>query len=115
MLWGMSVVERFKKALDWVERRQHPRSGTPVLTLKFDGQTYDAVDWSLGGCRIQAPAGQFQLAQRVGGRIRLAGTDGRGKFVAEIVRLDSDGQVALRWLEISPYIFVAMSARPADP
>ena len=111
----MSVTERLKKARDWVERRRHPRSATPVLTLKLDGQTYKAVDWSLGGCRIQGSAGQFRINQRVSGRVKLAGADGRGAFVAEVMRAESDGQVALRWLEISPHIFVTMSARQTGP
>lgn len=111
----MSVTERFQKALDWVERRRHPRSDTPVLTLKLEGQTYKAADWSLGGCRIRGAVGQFRINQRVAGRVKLAGADGGGAFVAEVVRAESDGQVALRWLEISPHVFVAMSSRRSGP
>ncbi len=106
----MTVADHLKRALDWVERRQHPRTGSSRLTLKIDGQKYKTVDWSLGGCRIQAPAADaFRLQQRVTGRLRLADADGPGDFVAEIVRIEADGQVALRWLELSPQIFVAMS------
>ena len=110
----MSVVERLKSALglgaapDGVERREHPRIAGPRLTLKFGGDKYKSVDWSLGGCRIQAPGAQFQLRQQVAGRIKLAGGAGRGDFVAEIVRIDADGHVSLRWLEMAPDVFVAM-------
>jgi PilZ domain len=110
----MTVVERLKTALglgtapDGVERREHPRIDGPLLTLKFGGGKYKSVDWSLGGCRIHAPDGGFQLRQQVSGRVKLAGADGRGGFTAEIVRLDADGHVSLRWLELAPHIFVAM-------
>ena len=83
----------------------HPSS---AVDPEGRGQKYRTVDWSLGGRRIQAAGGQFQLKQRLAGRVRLAGTEGRGDFVAEVVRIESDGQVALRWVEMSPQIFVAM-------
>lgn len=110
----MTVVERLKSALglgaapDGVERRQHPRIDGPLLTLRFGGEKYKSVDWSLGGCRILTKPGQFRLRQEVAGRIKIAGGDGRGNFVAEIVRIDPDGHVSLRWLELSPHIFVTM-------
>ncbi len=110
----MTVVERLKTALglngspDGSERREHPRIAGPLLTLKFGGGKYKSVDWSLGGCRIAAANGQFQLRQQISGRIKIAGGDGRGDFTAEIVRVDADGHVSLRWLEISPHIFVTM-------
>jgi hypothetical protein len=110
----MTVVERLKSALglgeaaDPPERREHPRIAGPLLTLKFGGGKYKSVDWSLGGCRFLAPDAQFQLHQQVSGRIKLAGGAGRGSFTAEIVRRDADGHVSLRWLEISPDVFVAM-------
>jgi hypothetical protein len=110
----MSVVERLKTALglgtapDGVERRKHPRMAGPLLTLTVGGGKYKSVDWSLGGCRILAPDGGFQLRQQVAGRIKIAGGDGRGDFSAEIVRVDADGHVSLRWLELSPHVFVTM-------
>jgi len=110
----MTVVDRLKSALglgespDEAERREHPRIAGALLTLKFGGGKYKSVDWSLGGCRILAPDAQFQLHQQVSGRIKLAGGDGRGAFVAEIVRIDASGHVSLRWLELEPHVFVAM-------
>ena len=111
----MTVVGRLKTALglggapDGLERRAHPRVKGPLLTLRFGGGKYKSVDWSLGGCRILAPDSQFQLHQQLAGRIKVAGGDGRGDFVAEIVRIDAGGHVSLRWLELSPHVFVTMS------
>ena len=110
----MSVVERLKNALglngapEGAERRQHPRKDGPLLTLKFGGEKYKSVDWSLGGCRIQTAPGQLQANQKVDGRIKIAGASERGKFVAEIVRIDTEGRASLRWLELSPHIFLTM-------
>ncbi len=110
----MTVIERLKTALglgaapERAERRAHPRIAAPLLTLQFGGGKYKSVDWSLGGCRILAPDGGFQLRQQVAGRIKIAGGDGRGEFSAEIVRIDPNGHVSLRWLEISPHVFVTM-------
>jgi hypothetical protein len=110
----MSVVERLKNALGLgnapagADRRQHPRKDGPLLTLKFGGEKYKSVDWSLGGCRIQTPPGHLRANQQVTGRIHIAGASERGKFVAEIVRIDAAGQASLRWLEMSPHIFLTM-------
>ena len=106
----MSVGKLLRESLGLTERRQHPRSDQPELTLRFGGQDYTAVDWSLGGCRINADAARFQVKQRIQGRMQLEGSDGRGEFLAEVVRIVENGDVALRWLELSPYIFMAAEA-----
>lgn len=38
--------------------------------------------------------------------------EGRGEFVAEVVRVAGPGGIGLRWLELSPHIFVAMGPVP---
>jgi hypothetical protein len=105
----MSVVGRLKSALGFDERREHSRQQVPRLTVKIDGRKYGAIDWSMGGCRINAPAAALQVKQKVDGQVTLDGADGRGKFIAEIVRVAADGDIGLRWLELSPNIFVAMA------
>jgi hypothetical protein len=94
------------------ERRKHPRASAPTLTLSIDGVSYTALDWSHGGCRVNAPSGPFKIKQRVEGRINLKGA-GKGEFVCEVVRLANNGDVGLRWLEISSQIFVLLGA-PRD-
>ncbi len=105
----MSVGKLLGEALGLTERRQHPRSEQPELTLRFGGQEYTAIDWSLGGCRINGDTAQFQVKQRIQGRMRLEGADGRGEFLAEVVRIVENGDVGLRWLELSPYIFMSVT------
>ena len=111
----MGIANLVRQSLQWVERRRHPRAESPRLTLRVDGQKYRALDWSLGGCRIAAPAERFQVKQSLAGRLTLEGADERGKFVAEIVRVTGNGEVGLRWLELSPQIFVAMGQMAPGP
>jgi hypothetical protein len=104
----MNVVQRLRNALGFGERRQHPRTNRPAMTVKIDGRSYLALDWSLGGCRLKADPNDFKVKQRVTGRVRLESFDDHGVFAAEVVRLNPDGDVGLRWLEISPVMFQAM-------
>jgi hypothetical protein len=105
---AMTVVERLRNALGFGERRQHPRISRPAMTVKVNGRSYLALDWSLGGCRLKAGVGEFQVKQRVTGSVRLEAFDDTGVFAAEVVRLNPDGDVGLRWVEISPVLFQAM-------
>ena len=104
----MTVGNFLRDSLGLAERREHPRTDLPKLTLRFGGQKFKTVDWSLGGCRINGDASQFQIKQRIQGRMQLEGAEGRGDFLAEVVRVVENGDVGLRWLELSPHIFMAM-------
>jgi len=106
----MSVSDLLRDSLGLGERRQHPRTDQPRLTLRFDGQKYETVDWSLGGCRIKGEAAQFRLRQHIQGHLQLDGADERGEFMAEVVRIVENGDVGLRWLELSPHIFMTVAA-----
>jgi hypothetical protein len=105
----MTLGERLRDALGFSERRQHRRTTSPALTVKVDGRSYLALDWSLGGCRLKAGPGDFKVKQRVTGSVRLQSFDDTGVFAAEVVRLNPDGDVGLRWLELSPVLFQAMN------
>jgi hypothetical protein len=105
----MSIADIIRKPLDWVERRLHARTNDPVLKLTVGKRTYVALDWSLGGCRIAASPGEFQLKQKVEGRIVLGGPNPQsGEFVAEVVRLTDQGEIGLRWLELSAQLVVSL-------
>jgi PilZ domain len=103
----MGLAQLLKQSLGLAERREHPRHDAPRLTLKFGGRKYRALDWSLGGCKIPVSPGELQARQRLEGRLTLQGADASGKFVAEVVRLEGTA-AGLRWLELSPEMFVAM-------
>src|SRR5258708_37708394 len=82
--------------------------GPPPLALRVGGQKYRALDWSLGGCRINDGTSRFRLKQQVEGRLDLEGPEARGEFIAEVVRVGDNGDVGLRWLEFPPDLFVAV-------
>ena len=92
------------------ERRQHARVAAPAMVVTIDGVNYTALDWSLGGCRIKGEAAQFRLRQHIQGHLQLDGADERGEFMAEVVRIVENGDVGLRWLELSPHIFMTVAA-----
>jgi len=97
-----------RESQDRTERRKHRRTGTPPLALRVGGQKYRALDWSLGGCRINDGTSRFRLKQQVEGRLDLEGPEARGEFIAEVVRVGDNGDVGLRWLELPPDLFVAL-------
>lgn len=47
--------------IDYAEndRRRHERGTVPVLSIKFDGQTCDTVNWSFGGFMTDGYDGQL--------------------------------------------------------
>jgi PilZ domain len=91
-----------------IERRKHRRTDKPPLALRVAGEQYRALDWSLGGCRINDGTSRFQVKQQIEGRLDLESAEGRGEFVAEVVRVGANGDVGLRWLELPPDLFMAM-------
>jgi hypothetical protein len=103
----MNVGSALGASEDQVERRKHRRTDKPPLALRVAGQMYRALDWSLGGCRINDDTSRFRVKQQIEGRLDLNGP-GRGEFVAEVVRVGTNGDVGLRWVELPPDLFIAM-------
>lgn len=91
------------------ERRGHPRLHAPGLVLIAEWKRFEARDWSLGGCLIDAPPGTYTRGQRIEGTLEIRGQDERGEFLAEIVRVNEGGELGLRWLEISGNLFALMA------
>jgi hypothetical protein len=103
----MSLGSTLGTSEDRTERRKYQRTDKPPLALRVAGQKYRALDWSLGGCRINDDTSRFRVKQQIEGRLDLDGP-GRGEFIAEVVRVGDNGDVGLRWLELPPDLFIAM-------
>jgi hypothetical protein len=88
------------------DRRRAPRFTKPPLWLEVDGWRYKTYDWSLSGFRIEVCRARPQPRARLIGRIEGIGCT--GAFSAEVVRVEDDGTVAGRFLDITPAIFMAM-------
>ena len=94
---------------DLLERRLHPRPHSPPLTVTIGSDVYEALDWSLGGCRLTAEPGRFFPKQKLEGRIDLDGPKrASGDFTAEVVRATAAGDIGLRWLELSTRLAVEL-------
>jgi hypothetical protein len=91
------------------ERRAHARIHLPALVLVIGRNRYPALDWSLGGCRIEVESGESKLGDRIEGTLVLDGHRERGEFLAEVMRAGDGGDLGLRWLEISGSLFAAMA------
>lgn len=93
------------------ERRAHARQYAPTqqLTLKIEGRRCVTVDWSLGGAKLERYHRPLQRGDLLEGRI--GGIRGvKGEFVANVVRVDEDGEVGLQWREMTTSTFVALSS-----
>ena len=92
-------------------RRQHERHDGIVLTVYFDGSTYESKDWSLGGLRI----GQYDGIRTLGALITISalGTaDSRPENVdirARVVRIDDDNNLCLNYLKVDQSAFGMLS------
>ncbi|MGB0671422.1 MAG: PilZ domain-containing protein [Rhodospirillales bacterium] len=87
-------------------RRNH-RVSEPELRMIVDGEFYQACDWGLGGFSLQAPGALFQAGQEV--LLWSVGVRGfadiRVNARAVVVRADSDGSIACRFLALSDRAF----------
>jgi hypothetical protein len=92
------------------DRRIHPRTELPTLMLIASWRRFEARDWSLGGCLIEAPPGAFKVGDHVEGKMEIRGSNERGEFLAEVVRAKDSGEFGLRWLEVSVNLFAEMAS-----
>ncbi|MDO8288082.1 MAG: PilZ domain-containing protein [Parvibaculum sp.] len=112
----MSLISRFveqlKSKLTEPEQRLSARAGDPWLFVEVNGHDYRARDWSVGGACLRACGEELALGQIVSGRLRWHKRDTGHIFTAEIMRLDPNGDVALRWLSLPDAILADME--PAE-
>lgn len=105
----MNILSRAITAIGSRDRRVYRRFSYPALHLEIDGKRLRAIDWSLGGFRINGYHEELKIGDRLTGQIKSINSSGPGTFVAEVVRIADTGEVGLRLLEITPAVFVAMA------
>ena len=59
--------------------------------------------------RFRSGNGNWEIGDRLTGRIKSINSSGPGTFVAEVARIAETGEIGLRLLEITPAVFVAMA------
>jgi len=91
------------------DRRQNRRIYDRPLKIKIEGKTYKTLDWSLGGFRIKGYHRPLEIGERIAGKVGVPHGARNGDIVVEIMRATDNGEVGVRFLEISPRSFVAMA------
>jgi hypothetical protein len=91
------------------ERRQNTRFSMPTVTLVSGADRFETLDWSVSGCRIVQPSASLKFRDRIEGSIFLEGEERHGEFVAEVMRLTAEGDIGLRWIELSSPVMSAMT------
>lgn len=91
------------------DRRHHRRIYDRPIEVEVEGKHYDTLDWSLGGFRINGYHRLLEIGERLSGKIGPVDGIRPGDFIVEIIRTTDDGDVGVRFIEISAEIFLAMS------
>ncbi len=107
------MLRRFLQSLTGptpqTDRRHHRRVYDRPINVRMEGKQYDTLDWSLGGFRINGYHRTIEIGERLSGKIGPVNGIKSGDFVAVVVRTVDDGDVGVRFLEISSDVFLAMS------
>lgn len=90
-------------------RRRHRRIQTVKLTIVIGERRYKTKDWSLGGFRIAAPDLAYQSNQPISGKLNGPGLFVRGEFEGIISWVSEQGEIGVRFTEVSRESFAAMS------
>lgn len=107
------MLRRFLQSLfgltPHTDRRHHRRVYDRPIKVRVEGRRYDTLDWSLSGFRINDYHRTLEYGDRLSGTIGPLDGIKAGDFVVEVVRTTDNGDVGVRFIEISSEIFLAMS------
>ena len=104
----MGLFEKFNAWFRFRDRRAHVRYVIPRLTIIHNGVEYQTTDWSLGGFKLDDFEETLRTGKELEGEIILEGGE-KGEFSAEIISIDTSGDIRVRFLAITPKVFLAMS------
>lgn len=97
------------KAAQFEERRRHRRMQSVKLTILIGAQRYKTKDWSLGGMRIDAPGLCVNSNEPISGWIHGPGLFDRGDFEGIVSWVSEQGEIGIRFVEVSRETFLSMS------
>ena len=103
------IQQSFLGLTPQTDRRRHRRVYDRPIKVRVEGNKYETVDWSLGGFRIKGYHRTLEIGERLSGKIGPVDGIKAGDFIVDVVRTTDDGEVGVRFLEISSEIFLAMS------
>ncbi|MEQ9145719.1 MAG: hypothetical protein RLO08_15335 [Parvibaculaceae bacterium] len=90
------------------ERRLHGRAAQPWLRVETEGFAYLASDWSCGGVAIERFHEAGPVGTLISGETGWMHDEELTPFVADIVRQDANGTVALRWLDLAAPLLASL-------
>ena len=103
------ILQSFRELTPQTDRRSHRHVYDRPIKVRVEGNKYETLDWSLGGFRIKGYHRTLEIGERLSGKIGPVDGIKAGDFVVDVVRTSDDGDVGVRFIEISSEIFLAMS------
>lgn len=104
------LLDHLRGGLDRPEMRLTARMDAPMLMIEIGGYAHRTRDWSAGGACIEGFAGEAQVGGMLNGHLHWTGDTRRLPFTAEVMRLEGNGVLALRWLDLPLAIQQEMEA-----
>ncbi len=104
----MGFLQKISTWFHHRDRRAHVRYEIPRVIITHDGVDYRITNWSLGGFKLDDFCATLHVGKKLEGEIRLEGGE-KGVFSAEIVKIGDSGNISVRFLAITPSVFLAMS------
>ncbi len=85
------------------ERRKFERYFDPdsQLQLVVDHRELTTINWSPGGCLVNALK-HWKIGDSVAGTLESREGVPMGAVISEVVRIDDDGRAALRFITVAP-------------
>lgn len=108
----MSLISRFvenlRGRLEMPERRAAPRASDPMLIVCVGGIDHRARNWSTGGTCIEGFSGALAVGDIVSGTLRWKKAAPGQRFDAEVMRIEPNGLLALKWLDLPERVLLRM-------
>ena len=89
------------------ERRRDRRLPLPLFTVRLDGQTYQTLNWSLGGLLIEGYAGERVAGDAVQIEIKAKDNvaDFRMRIAVKVIRVIPGQSIALQFEAMDTAIY----------
>ena len=106
------LLDRFRGNFEEADHRVAGRINAPVLMVEIGGLSYRARDWSVGGACVPGVAADIAIGDIIPGMLSWAANpDRKSPFIAEIMRVEQGGILAMRWLDLPLDILNEMEIR----
>ena len=109
-----SLAERTPQQMQFVGQCRHPRVFGHALSVSIEGRSYQTLDWSLSGFRVNDFHRVLAPCQQISGLVVGRSGIRDGEFTAEIVEAGTASGIVCRWLDISADTLASMAIVKAN-